>query len=139
MTAEELVTLDRRSAAMRNEDLAVNAAATENFVRALTATPLEGDAFREFFMFNMMTPPYVRRAMSSFRPDNRDLAAGLIVPVLVSHGDADALVSVKDAQRTHRMIAGSRISIYEGAGHMPFYESPERFNRELAAFVRGSQ
>jgi pimeloyl-ACP methyl ester carboxylesterase len=58
--------------------------------------------------------------------------------VLISQGDADAVVSPKDAQRTHRMIAGSRLSIYAGVGHMPFYEHPERFNRELRELVLGS-
>jgi pimeloyl-ACP methyl ester carboxylesterase len=27
-------------------------------------------------------------------------------------------------------------SFYDGAGHAPFLEEPERFNRELAAFAR---
>ena len=139
MTDRERAASDERRASMRSEDILVNAAATRNFVRALTATPLDDDVFADLLMLNMMTPPYVRRAMSTFRPDNRDLAARLTVPVLVSHGAADALVSVRDARRTHRMIDGSRISLYEGAGHMPFYERPERFNRELAEFVRGAQ
>ena len=136
MTAAERDALANRGAAMRSDDLDVNAAATRNFIRDLTAQPLSEPDRAEFFMFNMMTPAYVRRAMGSFRPDNRDLAAQLTVPVLVSHGSTDALVSVKDAQRTQRMIAGSRLSIYDGAGHMPFYERPERFNQELAEFVR---
>ena len=87
----------------------------------------------------MMTPAYVRRAMRTFRPDNRDLAAQLTVSVLVSHGVDDQLVSIKDARRIQRLIAGSRLSSYGGAGHMPFYERPQRFNRELAAFVRSVQ
>jgi len=136
MSAAERTALDKRSAAMRSDDLAVNAAATRDFIGDLTATSLRESDLAEFFTFNMMTPAYVRRAMISFRPDNRNLAAQLTVPVLVSHGAADELVSVKDGQRIQRMIAGSRLSIYEGVGHMPFYERPERFNRELAAFVR---
>ena len=139
MSAAERAVLDNRGAAMRSDDLAINLAATRDFIGDLTATPLEAPEMTEFLMFNMMTPAYVRRAMRLFRPDNRTLAARLTGPVLVSHGDADVLVSVKDAHRTHRMIAGSRLSVYEGVGHMPFYERPQRFNRELAAFVRSVQ
>ena len=28
------------------------------------------------------------------------------------------------------------LSVYEDAAHAPFYEVPDRFNRELAAFAR---
>jgi len=136
LSAAERAVLDNRSAAMRSDSLAVNAAATRDFIGDLTATPLEASSLAEFVMFNMMTPAYVRRAMRTFRPDNRNLGAQLTGPVLISHGAADKLVSVKDAQRIHRLIAGSRLSVYEGVGHMPFYEHPERFNRELADFVR---
>jgi hypothetical protein len=31
----------------------------------------------------------------------------------------------------------ARMSIYQGVAHAPFYERPERFNRELAAFANG--
>jgi non-heme chloroperoxidase len=139
MTTAERTALGKRGAAMRSADPVENAAATRNFIGNLSALPLEGSDLDEFFTFNMMTPAYVRRAMTSFRPDNQNLGPKLKVPVLVSHGNADALVSVKDAQRTQGLIAGSRLSIYEGVGHMPFYERPERFNRELAEFVQSVQ
>ena len=139
LSIAERAALDNRGAAMRSDDWVVNANATRDFIGDLSATPLGDNDLAEFFNFNMMTPAYARRAMRSFRPDNRDLAAQLSVPVLVSHGNADVLVSVKDAQRIQRMIAGSQISIYEGVGHMPFYERPSRFNRELVEFVRGVQ
>jgi len=37
---------------------------------------------------------------------------------------------------TAQAIPHARISWYEECGHSPFQEYPERFNRELAAFVR---
>jgi non-heme chloroperoxidase len=33
-------------------------------------------------------------------------------------------------------IPGAKLSVYEGVGHAPFWEDAERFNIELAAFVR---
>jgi len=135
LTEAERDVLNIRRRSMRSDDIAVNAEATRSFIRDLSAAKLDEEAFREFLAFNMMTAPYVRRAKGLYRPDNRDLASHMTVPVLVSHGDADALVSIEDAHRTRSMIKGSRISIYEGAGHMPFYENSERFNHELSAFV----
>jgi non-heme chloroperoxidase len=29
----------------------------------------------------------------------------------------------------------AQISLYPEAGHAPFYDEPDRFNRELAAFI----
>jgi non-heme chloroperoxidase len=34
------------------------------------------------------------------------------------------------------LCAGAKLSVYEGVGHAPFWEDTERFNTELAAFVR---
>jgi pimeloyl-ACP methyl ester carboxylesterase len=31
----------------------------------------------------------------------------------------------------------ARASWYDGVGHAPFLEAPDRFNRELSDFVRG--
>jgi hypothetical protein len=30
----------------------------------------------------------------------------------------------------------TKLSVYEGIGHAPFYDDAPRFNRELTAFVR---
>jgi pimeloyl-ACP methyl ester carboxylesterase len=37
------------------------------------------------------------------------------------------------------MIPGAKLSVYQGIGHSPFFEDPQRFNAELAAFVRSAQ
>jgi pimeloyl-ACP methyl ester carboxylesterase len=36
----------------------------------------------------------------------------------------------------HRAIAGSRLEIIEGAGHVSNIEQPEKFNRALGSFLR---
>ena len=38
--------------------------------------------------------------------------------------------------QTMDTIPTARGRIYEGLGHMPFYEDPATFNADLAAFVR---
>jgi pimeloyl-ACP methyl ester carboxylesterase len=34
-----------------------------------------------------------------------------------------------------RTVKGARLSLYDGAGHSPFFEDAPRFNAELAAFA----
>jgi hypothetical protein len=36
------------------------------------------------------------------------------------------------------MERAGRLSLYDGAGHSPFFEDPTRFNRELAVLVRAA-
>jgi pimeloyl-ACP methyl ester carboxylesterase len=46
-------------------------------------------------------------------------------PTLIIHGDRDQLVPVGNADILHERIAGSRLHIIEGSGHMFFWEKPE--------------
>jgi len=71
--------------------------------------------------------------------DNDDVLDKLDLPVLVTHGDKDAIVLPAASEHNARVIPGARLSIYPGVGHTPFAENPERFERELrelAARVR---
>lgn len=65
--------------------------------------------------------------------DRSYLAASM--PVLLAWGDRDGVIPVEHAQRAHQAMAGSRLSIYEGAGHFPHHSDPDRFVAELVAFI----
>lgn len=56
-------------------------------------------------------------------------------PTLIVWGTKDPLVGVGHAKELGRLIPGSRVSLYEGIGHVVQLEAPERFNRELADFL----
>ncbi len=67
-----------------------------------------------------------------------DLTPGLAtlpMPVLVATGRFDANVAPVVAFRLHQAIPGSRFVVFERSGHLPFYEEPERFVREVEAFL----
>ncbi|MFX8316400.1 alpha/beta hydrolase, partial [Acinetobacter baumannii] len=84
---------------------------------------------------NMLTPPQTLRDMMG-RPLDRDgLMAGLRLPTLVIQGAADGLCLMAAAAHTARTIPDARLSVFDGIGHAPFLEDPERFNTELAAFA----
>lgn len=65
--------------------------------------------------------------------DRLYLAASL--PTLIVWGDHDAIIPVQHALDAHEAIPGSRLEVFEGAGHFPHAEEPLRFARLLADFV----
>jgi non-heme chloroperoxidase len=68
-----------------------------------------------------------------------DASGGLsktTVPVLLLYGERDALVNTKGAiARAKELVPQVQIKLYANSGHAPFIEEPDRFNRDLAAFV----
>lgn len=84
----------------------------------------------------MLTPAYVRGHLISRDEDFRPDYARLRKPLLLSYGAADTIVLPAMVEAIRRVCPHSRTSEYEGTGHFPFLEAPERFNQELAAFAR---
>jgi 3-oxoadipate enol-lactonase len=69
------------------------------------------------------------------RPDSTPTLATIDVPTLIIVGDEDALTPVKDARAMHLAIAGSRIEVITGAGHVSNMERPATFNHVLSEFL----
>jgi pimeloyl-ACP methyl ester carboxylesterase len=57
------------------------------------------------------------------------------VPTLIVWGDADPIIPIDHAHAAHAWIPGSRLEIFEGVGHYPHCEAPERFAEVLTDFV----
>jgi pimeloyl-ACP methyl ester carboxylesterase len=88
---------------------------------------------------SMKVPARVWRAVfEGFREDDVAGALGRIrVPALIVWGARDALCSRRDQEALQAAIVGSRLVVYEDAGHAVHWEEPERFARDLVAFARG--
>lgn len=56
-------------------------------------------------------------------------------PTLLLWGDQERLVPREDQDVLQRAISGSRLVVYEGAGHALHWEEPERFAADLAVFA----
>jgi 3-oxoadipate enol-lactonase len=56
-------------------------------------------------------------------------------PTLVVHGDADRIVPYENGVELARRIPSSRFERFDGAGHLLFLESPERFNPLVTEFL----
>ena len=60
------------------------------------------------------------------------------VPTLFVHGDDDQIVPIGAAAlAAHKLVRGSRLSIYEGAPHGIPTTHKERLNADLLAFIQG--
>jgi len=123
---------------MASEDMITNISATRVFLHGCFSRQPSADDFETMLAFNMMVPPKVRAGLSGRPLDGTDVMSKLTIPVLVTHGAEDKNAKVDTAKFTASVIPGSKLSIYDGVGHSPFYEDAPRFNGELAALVRAA-
>jgi pimeloyl-ACP methyl ester carboxylesterase len=65
--------------------------------------------------------------------DRLYLAEGM--PVLIVWGARDPIIPVQHGESAHAAIPGSRLEIFEGVGHLPQIEAPERFVAVVTRFI----
>ena len=58
-------------------------------------------------------------------------------PTLIVWGDQDARYPRGEQEALVSAIAGSRLLVYHGAGHLLHWEEPQRFASDLVTFVEG--
>jgi 3-oxoadipate enol-lactonase len=58
------------------------------------------------------------------RPDSTSLLAAFGFPVVIVHGDADALIPIERAREVKAAIPQAHLVELHGAGHMPMMENP---------------
>lgn len=110
--------------------------ATARFVAACTAAPLDRLTYGQMVGANMLCPAHVRRALFAADVDMRPAYAAMSCPGLVIHGTADTVVAPATGKAAAEIMPKGRFLPYEGIGHAPFLEAPDRFAADLAAFTR---
>jgi pimeloyl-ACP methyl ester carboxylesterase len=63
-------------------------------------------------------------------------AGTIAAPTLILWGDRDAFILRADQEALAAAIPGAELVVYEGVGHCPHWERPERTAADLAAFAR---
>lgn len=58
--------------------------------------------------------------------DTRDRLPQIRTPTLVAHGTEDVMLPVENAYMIAERIPGARLEIFDGVGHLFFWEEPER-------------
>jgi pimeloyl-ACP methyl ester carboxylesterase len=123
---------------MASENLTENIENTLSFLKACTGQPLPPDELQVMLAYNMIVPPEIRGHLLGRPASYEDALKKITVPVLVSHGTEDRVALIPMLRYTVSVVSHAVSSIYEGVGHMPFWEAPARFNSELGEFVTKS-
>lgn len=61
------------------------------------------------------------------------------VPVQLIWGDCDSVIPVSHAEMAHAAMPGSRLEIFEGSGHFPFHDDPDRFVEVVEQFIDSTE
>jgi pimeloyl-ACP methyl ester carboxylesterase len=61
------------------------------------------------------------------------------VPVQLIWGSRDSVIPVSHARLAHAAMPGSQLDIFEGAGHFPFHDDPDRFVEIVERFIDSSE
>jgi len=117
-------------------DFRYNYEATRSTVRSLTAAPMSPEWTERAVVISMMMPRVAREGMFMRSLDARDLLPALKgTPFLINVGAKDTSTPEAAGRELAKQLADATVSVYPEAGHSPFVESTERFNRELDAFA----
>ena len=79
-----------------------------------------------------------RSSLAAREIDASDVLQSLKVPALITQGRDDITVLPSMAEFIDEHCETGTLSWYDGVAHGPFIEDPERFNDELAVFVRAA-
>jgi pimeloyl-ACP methyl ester carboxylesterase len=120
-----------RSMNMQDNIVAANNTAATFFTDTMTETDKDAQV-----AMGLMMPAYVRRAMAGRKLDNTDIVDQMNIPMLLSRGSGDIMMPANDSEVAMNTLSDAEFSFYEDTGHLPFFQHPERYNKELAAFVR---
>ena len=112
---------------------------SEPFVRefqsSTLAVPVPDRFFDQLVAESLRAPAHVwRAAFAGIRTMPPDTA--ISAPTLLLWGDQDALVPRTEQDTLLAAIPDARLIVYEGAGHSPNWEQPERVARDIEAFLR---
>jgi non-heme chloroperoxidase len=107
------------------------------FARSTLARPVPAAFVEMMVQENLKVPAFVWKAtfeglmQDDFTPELHQIKA----PTLVIWGDQDAILPRSDQERLAATIPDARLVVYPGAGHVFYWEEPERTASDLATFV----
>ena len=61
------------------------------------------------------------------------------IPFLIVWGDRDPIIPVEHGVAAHELVPSSRLELFEGAGHFPHLDEPQRFLDVLLDFVDSTE
>ncbi len=118
--------LRRLAGGMKSGDraLAVRTAWEVNVSPAFAENEQEWEVFRA--TRSVPVPVILAQMQACAAHDTSARLAGLKMPTLIVHGTLDQMIPVENAHVIHRHVPGARLEILDGAGHLFFWEQPQR-------------
>lgn len=107
----------------------------ETFIERCVYDDLSPQDHYRLLGFNTVVPPYVREGLHTREVTHDDDLRVVDVPTLITHGEEDSIVLPAAAEEHAGLIETAELSWFPETGHSPFWERPERYNRELREFV----
>jgi microsomal epoxide hydrolase len=109
--------------------------ATERFVRGLYKKPQSENYLKRMVAAALRTPTDAAMAvfLASLSSDNRSALAKIDKPTLIIVARVDSWMPFYEDLRNR--IPGSRMKVFEGAGHALFVDEAPQFNSLLEEFV----
>jgi len=75
------------------------------------------------------------RAITNREPEYAEHISEIIVPALVIWGAEDQLIFASAAQSFDERLSNAEVAIYEGVGHLPMEEAPDRTANDIDDFL----
>ena len=61
------------------------------------------------------------------------------IPFLLVWGERDPIIPVEHGLAAHELVPSSRLEVFEGAGHFPHVDDPQRFLDVLLDFIDSTE
>jgi pimeloyl-ACP methyl ester carboxylesterase len=121
---------------LSSPDLKTHLDAERAFLGLCFATPPQPDVLQRLLANAAMASWEMTAAVPSMTIDAQAGLGRLDKPLLLVYGERDALVQPGPSiARARALQPRAATALYPGAGHAPFIEAADRFERDLAAFV----
>jgi len=78
---------------------------------------------------------WLAQAAAGMTFDSAGRLGSITAPTLVQHGTGDHVVDYRNSQLIADAIPNVRVELFDGLGHLYFWEEPERFVRSVREFL----
>ncbi|WP_405863773.1 alpha/beta fold hydrolase [Streptomyces sp. NBC_00005] len=123
---------------LTDEDEDTVAAVRRKLLDVSVERPLAADTAQTLLDASLHTPPRVLAALLQRPLDRSGTAAEVTVDWLAVQGGSDRIVAPAALDHIAAVCPAAQVQLWEGTGHSPFLEEPDRFDEQLTAFVRRS-
>jgi 3-oxoadipate enol-lactonase len=113
--------------------------ALRRFVVNALAPDAPPELVEEIYAYRLANPPdlagWQAQAAAGASHDAYDRLSRIAAPTLVLHGTADNVVDYRNSELLAERIPNARLELFPGAGHLFFWEQPERFATAVGGFL----